>query len=304
MDLAVQTRGNWDLVLSTARWAEDRGLVALALPDHYLERGDETDRPAFDHLVHLAALARETTRIELVSLLSPVTFRHPATYYKMGVTLDEVTAGRFTMGIGTGWLDEEFTLFGLPYPDRPTRFDMLDECLAYLSAALAPGAGGFDGEHYHLAEFDPQPHPRNLRLLVGGGGSRTTPTLAGRYADEFNIYACKPEQYVARRELAEKTAAEVGRDPGAILFSTACPGIAARREHDYRRLLGMLGNRTGSTPERIEQLYEERGYPHGSGSKPAEMLAALEEAGCRRFYPQMFLGNPGDFDIILDAYQP
>ena len=304
MDFAAQTRGDWDLVLTTARWAEDRGLVALALPDHYLERGDETDRPAFDHLVHLAALARETTTIELVSLLSPVTFRHPAIYYKMGVTLDEVSDGRFTMGIGAGWLDEEFELFGLPYPDRRTRFEMLDEAMAYLAAAVAPEPRGFTGKYYQLAEFDPGPHPTNLRLLVGGGGAEKTPRLAGRYADEFNIYACKPEQYVARRELAAKTAAEVGRDPDALLFSTACPAIAARKHLDYRRLLEMLAERTRSTPERIEQVYEERGYPHGSGSKPSEMLAALEEAGCRRFYPQMFLGNPDDYDIILDAYRP
>ena len=304
MDLAVQTRGDWELVLTAARWAEDRGLVAFALPDHYLERGDETDRPAYDHLVHLAALARETSKIELVSLLSPVTFRHPAVYYKMGVTLDEVANGRFTMGIGTGWLDEEFTLFGLPYPDRSTRFEMLDECLAYLTAAISPGGEGFDGKHYRLSRFESQPHPRNLRLLVGGGGRRTTPTLAGRYADEFNIYACRPEEYVARRELAEKSAAEKGRDPGSILFSTASPAVAARKESDYRRLLALLADRTTSTPARIEQVYEERGYPHGSGSKPAEMLKALEEAGCQRFYPQMFLRNPGDFDIILDAYRP
>jgi alkanesulfonate monooxygenase SsuD/methylene tetrahydromethanopterin reductase-like flavin-dependent oxidoreductase (luciferase family) len=225
-------------------------------------------------------------------------------YYKMGITLDEVSAGRFTMGIGTGWHDEEFTLFGLPYPDRSTRFEMLDECLAYLTAALSPDAAGFDGKHYQLSPFDPQPHPRHLRLLVGGGGTKTTPTLAGRYADEFNIYACRPEQYVARRELAEKVAAEAGRDPGSILFSTACPAVAARKESDYRRLLAMLADRTKSTPEHIEQVYEERGYPHGSGSKAAEMLTALEEAGCRRFYPQMFLRNPEDFDIILDAYRP
>ena len=118
MEFAVQTRGDWDLVLATARWAEDRGLMAMALPDHFLERGDDIERPAFDHLVHIAALARETSSLQLVSLLSPVTFRHPAVYYKMGVTIDEVSAGRFTMGIGTGWLNEEFELFGLPYPGR------------------------------------------------------------------------------------------------------------------------------------------------------------------------------------------
>lgn len=304
MDFAVQTRGDWGLVLGTARWAEERGLVAIALPDHYLERGDDIERPAFDHLVHLAALARETTSIELVCLLSPVTFRHPAVYYKMGVTLDEVSGGRFTMGIGTGWLDEEFELFGLPYPDRRTRFEMLEECLAYLSAAIAPEGRGFSGEHYQLAEFQPRPHPRNLRLLVGGGGTEKTPRLAGRHADEFNIYACPPDEYRAKLELAARTAADAGRDPEAILFSTACPAIAARRESDYRRLLETLAERTRSTPERIEQVYEERGYPHGSGSKPSEMLAALGEAGCSRFYPQMFLGNPNAFDTILDAYRP
>ncbi|HSJ85144.1 MAG TPA: LLM class flavin-dependent oxidoreductase [Acidimicrobiia bacterium] len=304
MDYAVQTRGDWDLVLTTARWAEERGLVALALPDHYLERGDDVDRPAFDHLIHLAALARETTSLELVCLLSPVTFRHPAVYYKMGVTLDEVSGGRFTMGIGTGWLDEEFDLFGIPYPDRRTRFELLEECMGYLSAAVAPGGRGFTGKHYRLAEFDPRPHPRNLRLLVGGAGMEKTPRIAGRHADEFNIYACPPDQYSAKRDLAAKHAADAGRDPGSILFSTASPAIAARDDSDYRRLLGMLAKRTRSTPERIEQVYEERGYPHGSGSKPSEMLAALGDAGCERFYPQMFLGNPDDFDTILDAYRP
>ena len=65
----------------------------------------------------------------------------------------------------------------------------------------------------------------------------------------------------------------------------------------------MLAGRTRSTPDHIEMVYRRRGYPHGSGSQPAEMLAALEEAGCRRFYPQMFLDNPRDFDLILDAYR-
>jgi alkanesulfonate monooxygenase SsuD/methylene tetrahydromethanopterin reductase-like flavin-dependent oxidoreductase (luciferase family) len=303
MEFAVQTRGDWDLILTTARWAEGQGLVALALPDHYLERGESPDRPAFDHLVHLAALARETTELELVSLLSPVTFRHPAVYYKMGVTLDEISAGRFTMGIGTGWLDEEFELFGIPYPDRKTRFEMLAECMAYLSAAIASEARGFKGKHYRLAEFDPHPQPESLRLLVGGGGKVKTPRVAGQFADEFNIYACPPDEYASTRETARKAALEVGRDQDSILFSTACPAIAARDESNYRRLLLKLAGRTNSTPERIEEVYEERGYPHGSGSKPAEMLAALEEAGCQRFYPQMFLGDPDDYDIILDAYR-
>jgi hypothetical protein len=88
------------------------------------------------------------------------------------------------------------------------------------------------------------------------------------------------------------------------LFSSVSPGIAAKKESAYRRLLEMHADRFRSTPERIETIYEERGYPHGAGSRPAEMLVALEEAGCRRFYPQLLLENLRDFDLIIDAYQP
>jgi alkanesulfonate monooxygenase SsuD/methylene tetrahydromethanopterin reductase-like flavin-dependent oxidoreductase (luciferase family) len=302
MQLAVQTRGNWETVLAAARWAEDRRLAAFALPDHYLVRGDATDQPAYDHLTHLAALAHATEDVELVSLASPVTFRHPAVYLKMGATIDEIAGGRFTLGLGTGWLDEEFEVFGLPYPDLKTRFVMLEECLAYLRAAQSGQGKGFSGEHYTLAAFDPQPRPEGLKLLVGGSGRRKTPVLAGRYADEYNIYACPPDQYTAKKELAEKTAAEAGRDPGTILFSTTFPGVAARKEADYRRLLEMHAERFRSTPERIETVYRERGYPHGAGSRAAEMLAALEEAGSQRCYPQLLLGSVDQFDLILDAY--
>src|SRR3990170_4964805 len=95
MQFAIQTRGSWDVVLDTAQWAEQRGVAAIALPDHYLVRGDDLERPAYDHLIHLAALARETTSLELVSLVSPVTFRHPAVLYKTAVTIDEISGGRF-----------------------------------------------------------------------------------------------------------------------------------------------------------------------------------------------------------------
>jgi alkanesulfonate monooxygenase SsuD/methylene tetrahydromethanopterin reductase-like flavin-dependent oxidoreductase (luciferase family) len=303
MQLAVQTRGDWNLILEAAKWAEERWLAAIALPDHYLARGDATAEPGFDHLTHLAGLARETSTIELVSLLAPVTFRHPAVHYKMAVTIDEMSGGRFTLGLGTGWLDEEFELFGIDYPPRSTRFELLEESLGYLQAAIAPEARSFEGRHYQLAEFDPHPHPKNLRLLVGGGGKTRTPVLAGRYADEFNIYACPPAEYRRRLELASTTATETGRSADAILFSSACPVVAAKDESEYRTLLDMLAQRTQSTPARIEEVYEKRFYPHGSGSKAAEMLAALVEAGCERFYAQLFFGGIEQFETVLTALE-
>jgi alkanesulfonate monooxygenase SsuD/methylene tetrahydromethanopterin reductase-like flavin-dependent oxidoreductase (luciferase family) len=301
MELAVQIRGSWDVVLETATWATDRGLAAIALPDHYLERGDALERPAYDNLIHLAGLAARTTSLGLVCLVSPVTFRHPAVFYKTAVTIDRISGGRFTLGVGVGWLTEEFELFGIDFPERKIRYQMLEESLAYLRAALTPEAKPFKGHHYQLGDFDPHPHPINARILVGGGGPRKTPRLAGLYADEFNIYACHPAAYLDRANRARTVATEAGRDASAIYLSSAGPGLAARKEADYRSLLQRYAERSKSSPERIEAVYERDGLPHGSGAKAAEMISALEEAGCQRFYMQMFLGDTRDLDTVLEA---
>jgi alkanesulfonate monooxygenase SsuD/methylene tetrahydromethanopterin reductase-like flavin-dependent oxidoreductase (luciferase family) len=305
MEFGIQTRGDWDYVLATAKWAEERGdIVAIALPDHYLQRGDELTRPAWDHLVHIAGLARETTSIGLVSLVSPVTFRHPGVLYKMAVTIDELSGGRFTLGLGAGWMTEEFTVFGLPFPDVHTRMEMYEEAMAYLRAAITPGAVGFEGKHYTLSEFDPHPHPRNLRLMAGGAGGPKAQRITAMYADEYNLYARKPAEFEEIRESTRSKAIELGRDPDEIFWSSAGPGVAAKKQSDYRRLLESLGERTGHTPDHIEEVWDRRGYPHGSGSKAAEMIAELEEAGCQRFYPQVFVAedDPSDFDLVFEAY--
>ena len=302
MEFGVQIRGDWDHILNTARWAEDRGVAAIALPDHYLKRGDELDRPAWDHLIHLAGLARETS-LELVCMVSPVTFRHPAVLYKMGVTIDEISNGRFTLGLGAGWMDEEFEVFSLPYPEMKIRMEMLEEAMAFMRSAIDPGAIGFDGKHYQLAEFDPQPRPKNLRLMIGGAGRPKGRRIVAAYADEYNLYARKPEVYRKVWELTRAEASEVGRDPNSIFWTSAGPGLAAKSDTEYRRLLELFADMTKQTTAHIEETYEERGYPHGPGSKAAEMLAELEEAGCQRYFPQLFIDEISDMEIIMEAYQ-
>lgn len=305
MEFGIQIRGDWDNVLAAAEWAEDRGdIAAIAVPDHYLKRGNQPDEPAWDHLVHLAGVAARTADLGLISLVSPVTFRHPGSLYKMAVTIDEISGGRFTLGLGAGWMEEEFTMFGLPYPDLKTRMDMYEEAMAYLRAAITPGTHGFEGKHFQLAEFDPHPHPVGLRLAGGGAGGPRARRIAAAYADEYNLYAVKPDDYVEVVADTRALASGLGRDPDAIFWSSAGPGVAAKKESDYRRMLDSMAQLTGLDPDHIEQRWDQRGYPHGSGAKGAEMIAALEEAGCQCFYPQMFAGedDPSDFDLIFDAF--
>lgn len=301
MEFGIQIRGTYADVLDTARWAEATGIEALAIPDHYLTRGDDS-APAWDNMSQLAGLARETSTLTLASLVSPVTFRHPAVLYKMGATIDEMSNGRMILGLGAGWMDEEFERFGLPYPDLKLRMEMYEEAMAYLRAAITPGAHAFEGEHYQLADFDPHPRTQNLRLMGGGAGKPKARRIAALYADEYNLYARTPDEYTEIRDQTRAEASKAGRDPDAIKWTSASPALAGKNESDYQRLLGRFAEMTGQPKDQIASTYEERGYPHGSGAKPAEMMAALEEAGCELFYLQLFAAEPDEYDLVLEAY--
>ncbi|MGB7859690.1 MAG: LLM class flavin-dependent oxidoreductase, partial [Acidimicrobiia bacterium] len=137
MEFGVFMAYGYDSVLEAARLAEKWAFSSVTVPDHYLMSYDmETgwDLPAYDALVQLGGLARETSSIEIGTLVTPITFRHPAVLAKSAVTLDELSGGRFKLGLGVGWMDEEHSVFGIPYPPVGERFDMLEEILGYLRA--------------------------------------------------------------------------------------------------------------------------------------------------------------------------
>ena len=180
-----QMGGTYDQLLTIARWAEDRGLVSFARSDHYYSSADPA-HDATDAFATLAGLARDTETIRLCVLVSPVTFRHPAVIVKNAVTIDQMSGGRFDLGIGTGWMSEEHEAFGLNLWPMAERFGRFDDALHYVRAALGPQPARHDGTYYQL-EADVKPGPTGpLPIIVGGTGKKRTPTLAGRYADEYN----------------------------------------------------------------------------------------------------------------------
>ena len=185
MQLALQTRGSFEEVLLATRFAEERGLAALALPDHYLAGSGEDGlrAPASDALIHLAGLARETETIELVVLVSPITFRHPAVHLKQAVDINIMSGGRFSLGLGTGWLDEEHEVFGISYPDISERFERLEEALGYITAALADQPTAFEGKYFRLNEFDIHPsRPGTSRSSSAALARRKRPGWPGSMA--------------------------------------------------------------------------------------------------------------------------
>jgi alkanesulfonate monooxygenase SsuD/methylene tetrahydromethanopterin reductase-like flavin-dependent oxidoreductase (luciferase family) len=298
MEVAIQLRASYPEVLAAALWAEVEGLAAIALPDHYLAGTDPT-LPAYDHLVQFAGLARETNRIELVDLVSPVTFRHPAVYAKTAVTLAEMSNERFVLGLGTGWLEDEHRLFGLPFPDQKTRFRMLEEALAYVRAFQA--GESFAGDHYQLEAFESQPRP-HVRIVVGGSGANRTPEVAGRYADELNLFPSLDGDLAGRVAVCRQAAVAAKRDPAAIRISYTTPVFAASDEPGYRELLAAEAAERGRTPEELESRLADRSIPFGWGEQLADRLAPVIEAGATRIYLQVGTSDLGRIERLVAPF--
>lgn len=292
MEFAVQTLGNsYAEFLDAARWAESKGLAAYAIPDHYLYGIDESawSRPAYDAFAVMAGLARETERIELVVLVSPITFRHPSVLVKNTATIQEMSGGRFKLGVGTGWMEQEHDRFGIDFPDTKSRFSMTEEALGYLRAAFADSPTDFSGDFYSLKGFDIQPRPE-LKLVVGGTGVVKTPRLAGAYGDELNAYPAAADAYLTKVELAREAAANAGRNPEALLISSSGQIVAADTEAEYHDLLVEIAAAADTTAERIEEEAAKRNAPRGTWEQVRSILAGMGESGMTRFYFQ------GEFD--------
>ena len=288
MEFAIQTSGTYEDVLAAARFSEERGLPAIALPDHYLmsldDEGAKTT-PAPDALTQLAGLARDTHDLQLVVLVSPITFRHPAVLVKMAITIDHMSGGRFTLGIGTGWMDREHEVFGFAYPPMAERFEMLEEALAYAHAMLSDDPIGFDGEHYTLEAFPIAPKPNgHVRLLVGGIGATRTPRLAGTYADEFNVYPGPDLEIRIDRARAATVAA--GRDPDALTLSSAGQVVGAATGAELDRRLDARAEHDNMTRKELAEAFAKRDTPIGTYEQLRERFAFLEGLGISRFYLQ------------------
>lgn len=305
MELGVQVVGDYDHVLAIATITERAGAAALALADHYLygQSHEEYVSPAYDSLVQAAALARDTERVELVMLVSPVTFRHPAVYAKTALTIDDASAGRFTLGLGTGWHDDEHGYHGIEYPPVRERFEMLEEQLAWITTYFDDPESGYEGDRYRFTGYDAHPRARRhgRRLMVGGSGPVKTPTLAGRYCDEFNLYVHDAEGIGARLGVMREAAEAAGRDPSAILVSTCVPLVGGDSEEELvAHAREIAGRRAGVEPEdALERWRAHPGIRVGSWEEHREFLGTLADHGMERAYLQLAAGSAAHLERAL-----
>lgn len=274
-----QLGGTYSQLLALARWAETNGLHSFARSDHYYSTRHPTPA-ATDALATLAGLARDTRTIRLCVLVTPLSFRHPAVIAKNAATIDEMSDGRLDLGIGTGWMEEEHTAFGLDFVDWSERYARLEEGIAYLKAAFSADHSRFEGRYYRL-DATVLPNPSGLRLIVGGSGPRRTPALAGREADEYNCLIQPPDQ-IAERIAVMREAAD-GRPVTATVMG---PALVGEDLADYRRRLSAAAARRGLEPDQLEDRFSSAGIPVGTPDRVAEAIRSLGEAGVERYYLQ------------------
>jgi alkanesulfonate monooxygenase SsuD/methylene tetrahydromethanopterin reductase-like flavin-dependent oxidoreductase (luciferase family) len=294
VEFGVHVAYGFESVVEAATLAEKWGLAAVVVPDHYLMSYDmETgwDLPAYDALVQLGALARETSSIEIGTLVSPITFRHPAVLAKSAVTLDEVSDGRFKLGLGVGWMDEEHEVFGIPYPPVGERFDRLEEILGYLTAFFDPSHPGFEGDHYRLDAFAHSPVPdRPIPIMIGGGGPRKVPRLAGTFASEFNIVDVAGfDDMRLRIQRARQAAEAAGRDPDDLLVSTVVTIVGVDTQAELDDVITERARRRGMEPDELRQRIVDLDIPIGTWDQVYETLHTWQEVGFQRIYLPMWV---------------
>jgi alkanesulfonate monooxygenase SsuD/methylene tetrahydromethanopterin reductase-like flavin-dependent oxidoreductase (luciferase family) len=297
VELALMTEpqlgGTYRQLLAAARAAEGLGLAAFARSDHFY---DESHAPATEAFTTLAGLARETESIRLVVLVSPITFRHPAVLVRSAASLDEMSGGRFDLGLGTGWMELEHQAFGIPFPAR--RFALLEEALGYVRAAFAPPPNGFTGSSFRL-DAHVEPVPKGLRIVVGGRGLVRTPALAGRYADEYNHFAAPPTELAEKIARVRAAAEAAGRRGADVSVSVMAPIVTGPTTSAYRSRLEAVATAIRTDPKTLEQRWRSRHVPIGSPEEVRATLEALAAVGVGRYYIQHF--DLGDLSAVEET---
>src|SRR5262249_10807110 len=246
----VEREVRWRELLAIAEAAEESGFDSIWLGDHMLYRGDgRPERGPWDVWTTLAALAASTERVRLGPLVASTAFHPPGLIARMAAAIDEVSGGRFVLGVGAGWNETEFRAFGIPYDRRVARFE---EAFTIIRRLLAGERVTFDGTYYRVEDALLLPPPaRRVPLMVGSAG----PRIVGFPSPHADWWICWYSQY--------------GNTPSGFAE------LSSRFEGDFKRSACVLVAVDGGAGERRN----EEAAPPVEPEALSEHLDALAEAG-------------------------
>ena len=275
----VERDVRWPEIVSMARAAEATGFDSVWLGDHLLYRGDgRPERGPWDAWTTLAALAASTERVRIGPLVACAAFHPPGILARMAASVDEVSRGRFVLGIGAGWNETEFRAFGIPFGERASRFE---ESFAIVRRLLAGERVTFEGRFTHVEDAVLLPEPaRRVPMMLGSNGDRLL-RAALPHVDAWNTwyrdFGNTPEGFATLNDRVTRLAGEAGRSADEIARS-ACVLVVLDPHAGERPVDEGLVPLEGS-PEWIADVL--RGLSEAGADEAILVLSPINESSIR-----------------------
>jgi F420-dependent oxidoreductase-like protein len=297
-----QQGASYDDLRRVAQHAEQTGYDGFFRSDHYLAMGTDGLPGPTDAWVSLGALAVQTSRIRLGTLVTSATFRYPGPLAVSVAQVDAMSGGRVELGLGAGWYEQEHAAYGIPFPPVGERFDRLTEQLEIITGMWTTAAGStysFAGNHYQVVDSPGLPKPvQSPRppIIVGGAGRRRTPALAARYADEFNSPFKTVGTAAELIDRVRRASAEAGRAEPPV-FSAAVALCCGRDDAEVRRRAAVIGRNVDEMRARDDAV--------GTPADVADLIGRYTELGVSRIYLQVFdLEDLDHLDLVAAEVAP
>ena len=288
IEIAIMIEGqnglNWKRWQSIVSVVEASGYAGLYRSDHYTN-ANPPDLDSLECWVSLTWLASNTSRIEFGPLVSPVSFRHPTHTARMAAALDDLSGGRFTLGVGAGWQEREHTNYGWQLLSLKERFLRLEEGLEVISRLLkSEQPVEFNGHYFQVKEavLLPRPaRPGGPRLLIGGNGAQKTLPLVARFADEWNALIIPKDEITRLNARLDDLLKLHGRQPQDVRRSLMTGCVFGKDQDEVAR---KVAQRTQG--QRTAEELRQRGLIVGTSEEIIEQCQQLASVGIQRLMLQ------------------
>jgi alkanesulfonate monooxygenase SsuD/methylene tetrahydromethanopterin reductase-like flavin-dependent oxidoreductase (luciferase family) len=190
--------------------------TTLWVEDHFQWQAD----PTLECFITMSYFAALFPTLRMGSIVLGQSYRNPALTAKMAATLQALTGGRFILGIGAGWKQDEYEAYGYDYPGAGARIEQLEDAVQIIKTMFSEIPATFHGKHYHIQDAfcEPRPYPA-VPLLIGGKGEKKTLRVVAKYADMWNGNFTTSEEYAQKQEVLAAHCRDVGRDPSEIIYT-------------------------------------------------------------------------------------
>ena len=289
-------------VVAQATEAEESGFDRVLLMDHFYQLPGigQPDEPMLECYTLLAALAQHTSTVRLSSLVTGNTYRNPTLLAKEVTTLDHVSGGRATLGIGAGWFELEHDALGYEFGTFTDRFEKLEEALRIIVPMLRGESVSLDGERYRVKDAVNSPAPLStVPVMIGGSGEKKTLRMVAQYADESNLVGIRTPDGVGRKRDA---LAEHGDDPGrdrseiTVTMLVACNVAETMEQADAD--FAAMAEAKGWSDEHVEMM--KANFVHGDPDTVGEKLRAFMDTGIDGITVNSFVNGhvPGRVSLL------